>query len=135
MVKNFQVQLASFLLLCAAAPFWIWTTVIVSHIDVWGAGVLRYSIPPIVLVGVTAAVHRLLREIAHAWAISALTAGLVCIGALQLTVWLLRSLCLALLCRFHTEARHVEFDDHAVMHEAVDRGGRCHGVFEDGLPF
>ena len=48
---------------------------------------------------------------------------------------LLWSLCIGLLCRFHTEARHVQFDDHAVMHEAVDRCGGRQRVLEDLVPF
>ena len=40
-----------------------------------------------------------------------------------------------LLCGFHAEARHVQFDDHAVMHQAID--GCCcgHRILEDLVPF
>lgn len=50
-------------------------------------------------------------------------------------VWLLRRLGFGLLCRFHTETRHVQFDDHAVMHEAIDRCCGRHRILEDLVPF
>jgi hypothetical protein len=42
---------------------------------------------------------------------------------------------LILLGFLHPVARDVQFDDHAVMHQAVDRGRRHHRVFEDRFPF
>lgn len=33
--------------------------------------------------------------------------------------------CFALLCRFHTEAWHVQFYDHAVMHKAIGCYASC----------
>lgn len=38
-------------------------------------------------------------------------------------------------CCFKPVALHVELQDDAVMHEAIDCGGSGHGVFEDRLPF
>ena len=48
---------------------------------------------------------------------------------------LTRSLCFGLLCRLHTEAGNVQFDDHAVMHEAIDGRGCGHLVLEHLVPF
>ena len=42
---------------------------------------------------------------------------------------------LILLGVLHPIARNVQFDDHAMMHQAVDRGRRHHCVFEDRFPF
>jgi hypothetical protein len=42
---------------------------------------------------------------------------------------------LILLGFLHPVARDVQFDYHAVMHQAVDRCRRHHRVFEDRFPF
>ena len=41
--------------------------------------------------------------------------------------------CFALPCRFHTEARHVQFDDHAVMHKAIDCSASALSKLEIGV--
>lgn len=38
-------------------------------------------------------------------------------------------------CRFEAVAGHVEFEDDAVVDQAVDGGGRGHSILEDLLPF
>src|SRR4051812_43662278 len=35
----------------------------------------------------------------------------------------------------HAVAGYIQLDDHAVMHQPIDRGRRHHGVFKDGFPF
>ena len=44
------------------------------------------------------------------------------------------TLSFAFLGLLHPVAGDVQFQDDAVVDEAVDRGSRCHRVFEDGLP-
>jgi hypothetical protein len=52
----------------------------------------------------------------------------------SLTVGLVFCL-LFLLGVLHPVARDVQLDDHAMMHQSVDRRCRHHRVFEDRLPF
>ena len=42
---------------------------------------------------------------------------------------------LVLLGVFHAVTGNVQFDDHAMVHQAVDGSSRHHGVFEDRFPF
>ena len=42
---------------------------------------------------------------------------------------------LVLLGLLHPIARNVQLDDHAMMHQPVDRRRRHHGIFEDPFPF
>jgi hypothetical protein len=64
----------------------VWTLVVIEVFlrSDSGRGFDRYVIGPLVLCGLTAAIHRLLRPRKHAWSVSALIAG---IGALVVLAW------------------------------------------------
>ena len=64
----------------------VWTLVVIEVFlrSDSGRGFDRYVIGPLVLCGLTAAIHRLLRSRKHAWSVSALIAG---IGALVVLAW------------------------------------------------
>ena len=54
---------------------------------------------------------------------------------MELGVRLLRGLGFGLLCRFHSEAWHVQFDDHTVMDQSIDSCCCGHRILEDLIPF
>ena len=87
-MKKFQLSLGSLLLLCAAAPIWIFLIVIVSQSTGWGGNSTRFYMAPLVLTGITAAVHRLLRDHRNAWALAFLAAAVIALGSLSLAAWM-----------------------------------------------
>jgi hypothetical protein len=79
-VQRYQLSLLSFLLLCGALPIWMFLTVAVSQSHEFGWH--GFVIVPLVLVGITAAIHWLLRQYRNSWATSALLAGVIVLSAL-----------------------------------------------------
>ena len=84
-----QFSLTSLLLLLAALPLWLAMIVLLpmSH-GYYGYGLSRFAIPPLVLAGVTWALHRLFRNWRNSWAISALLAAIICSGILSFVAWI-----------------------------------------------
>jgi hypothetical protein len=83
-----QITLSTFLLLAAALPIWILLAVAVPASTGWGGNPLRFVAAPLVLCGVTVAIHRLVRNCPNPWSISALLAGVIIWGALLAVFWI-----------------------------------------------
>lgn len=79
-----QISLTSLLLLLAAVPLWLAMIVLLPMSPGFGGGLFRFAVTPLVLAGVTWALHRLLRSWRDGWAISALLAAIICFGTLSL---------------------------------------------------
>ena len=87
-MDKFQLSLSSLLLVCAAVPIWLFLIVVVPQSPGWGGSSSRFFMAPFVLIGITAAVHRLLRGRRDAWALSALVAAVISLGSLSLAAWI-----------------------------------------------
>jgi membrane protease YdiL (CAAX protease family) len=87
-MNRFQLSLSSLLLLCAAVPIWLFLIVAVPRSSGWGGSSARFFMAPIVLTGITVAVHRLVRGHRNAWALSALVAAVISLGSLTLAAWM-----------------------------------------------
>ena len=53
-----------------------------------GGSPSRFFVAPFVLAGITAAIHRLLRNYRNAWSLSALLAAVIALGSLSLVAWM-----------------------------------------------
>jgi hypothetical protein len=87
-MKRYQFSLCSWLLVGAAAPIWLVLIVTVPQSTGFGGSGTRFIMAPLVLLGITAAVHRLLRDRPSAWALSALIAAVICLGSLCFAAWM-----------------------------------------------
>jgi hypothetical protein len=76
-MREWQFSLSSLLLIAAAVPIWLWLIVFLPQGPGWGVNPIGFIVAPLVLCGVTAAIHRMLRQHRNGWAISALLAGLI----------------------------------------------------------
>lgn len=74
-MSNSRFNLAGLLIGLLAAPVWILIAIEVPLHNGFGGSSRRYAVAPIVLCGMTAAIHRLLRPRKNAWPLSALIAG------------------------------------------------------------
>ena len=81
-----QQSLFSSLLFVGAIPIWLFLIVTIPKSSAWGASTGRFLIAPIVLVGITIAIHWLLRDHRNAWAISTLLAAVIALGSISLAV-------------------------------------------------
>ena len=81
-------SLKSLLLLCGALPIWLFLIVVVPQTTGWGASTSRFFIAPVILVGITAAMHRLLCSCRDAWSLSALFAAVIALASLSLAAWM-----------------------------------------------
>ena len=88
-MERYQISLMSFLLLGGAMPIWIWLAVAIPQSTGWGGSPIRFVIAPLVLVAMTVAIHRLLRQYRDAWAISALLAAVIARSSLYAVAWML----------------------------------------------
>jgi hypothetical protein len=83
-MKRRQVNLATILLLGAALPIWLFLFVTVPFSTGWGASDFRFLAAPLVLVGTTFAVHRLVRRLPNAWGLAMLLAAVIALASLSI---------------------------------------------------
>lgn len=83
-----RLSLTTLLLVTAALPMWLFLFVSVPQSTGWGGGAFRFVAAPLVLLGITVAVHRLVRNSRAAWALSMFVAGIITMGSLVLVAWL-----------------------------------------------
>ncbi len=83
-----RVTLAEFLLWAPVAPIWLYVTFAVGSSNGWGGEPTGYFVTPLVLVGITWALHRLVRGRRCAWALSALAAPILAYLILMAIAWL-----------------------------------------------
>jgi hypothetical protein len=76
-----QITLAGLLLGAPAIPLWIYVTYVV------GSSPVGFVLPPLVLLGITIAVHRVVGSRPNAWAISALIAPILALLVLLGIAW------------------------------------------------
>jgi len=86
-MDNRRFSLSSLLLSCAGVPIWVYLIVAVPQSAGWGGSPMRFVMAPLVLTGITVAVHRLVRGYRNAWAMSAFAAAVVSLGSLSLAAW------------------------------------------------
>lgn len=79
-----KVALSTLWLLFMASPLWLVLIVVVPNSNGWGNGLDRFVMAPLILLGITVAIQRLLRGYKDAWALSALLAGIIAFAALSL---------------------------------------------------
>jgi hypothetical protein len=82
-MRPWQFSLLSLLISAAAASNWF-----VAIVDINSTGKVHPATAPMVLIGVTAAIHHLVRDKRDAWAISAFLAGVVVTASLYLAAGL-----------------------------------------------
>ena len=81
----YRLSITSVLLLCVAAPVWLYVMVIVSQ-SKSGPGAFFTLV---ILTAMTVAIHRLFRYWSNSWGLSALLAGITGIGSLYGAFWFL----------------------------------------------
>lgn len=82
------IALSTLWLLFMASPLWLVLIAVVPNSTGWGNGVHRFVMAPVVLLGITVAIQRLLVGYKDAWALSALLAGIITFAALSLAAWM-----------------------------------------------
>ena len=87
-MKELQFSLASFLLFCGAFPIWVFLIWAVADSKAFGTGPHRFLLAPYVLIGITIAVQRLLRNCPNSWSLSSLIAAVIAVGSLTLAQWM-----------------------------------------------
>ncbi len=86
-MDRWQISLVSLLLLSAALPIWMFLFVVVP--PGIGSGAYSFLVAPMVLGGITVAIHRLFRGRRDAWAFSALLAAVIAYGSLSIAgIWM-----------------------------------------------
>ena len=83
-----QISVLTLLLLVAALPIWLALVVVVPLSPGFGGGPFRFVVAPLVLGGITVAIHRLVSRFRSAWGLSALTAAVIALGSLSVAAWL-----------------------------------------------
>ena len=81
-MKHFQIDLLSYLLICWAVPLWVFLSWRIVQSAPGGPWLGGWVLTPLVLSGITAALHRLLRPFRSAWALAALLAAVIVLCAL-----------------------------------------------------
>ena len=89
-MQRYQISLMSVLLLGGGLPFWLFLIVAVPYSTGWGGSPVRFVAAPLVLSGVTVAVHRLFAKHRDGWAIAVLLAGIIALSSLSAAAWMLR---------------------------------------------
>jgi hypothetical protein len=79
---NYRISLAALMMFCAAAPLWIYLTLIVASSP--GFGPFGYVAVPLILIAATVAIARLTARSAFGVALAALIAVVVLYGSLLL---------------------------------------------------
>ena len=77
-----QFTLAAFLLWSATIPVWLCVVAMLGFGPGWGAIPGAYGVVPVALLGITVALHRILRGRPNAWAIAALLAPLIAVSSI-----------------------------------------------------
>ena len=85
-----QFSLMTMLLLSAAIPIWLFLIVALPESPGFGGSPSRFIMAPLVLGGITVAIHRLLRGHRNAWALSSLLAAVIALGSLNFAAWVAR---------------------------------------------
>ena len=83
-----KFNVASMLLIAAAAPIWIYLSVVLPQSPGFGGSPTRFLIPPIALAGIAFAVHRLFRGKRNSIAISVLLSPVIAWGVLNIASFL-----------------------------------------------
>lgn len=78
-----QLSVAALLLWAPVLPSWLYVTSVVGSGTGWGNEPVRFVFIPLALAGIAIALHRLLRGVPNAWAVSALASPFVAFLALQ----------------------------------------------------
>jgi hypothetical protein len=86
-MPSIRYSLMDLLLVAMAIPIWLHLTLILSQGRRWGSSPLRYIMAPLVLCGMTFAIHHLLRGRKNAWSLSALLAAGIALVSLSLVSW------------------------------------------------
>ena len=81
----------SVLLLGCGLPIWLALTYVAPQGPGWGGSPMKFVIPPLVLTGITVALHRLLANYRDGWATSMLLAGVIAWSSLWAMLWLARN--------------------------------------------
>jgi len=79
---NFQFSLLTFLLWVTTAALWMGCICFLGSSP--GLARVGYVLVPLVLLGMTAAIHRLFRQAKHGWLIAAMLAPITATGAILL---------------------------------------------------
>lgn len=80
------IALSTLWLLFMASPLWL--VLIIAVPANMGGGLHRFVMAPLVLLGITVAIQRLLRGYTNAWTLAALMAGTIAFAALSLSAWI-----------------------------------------------
>ena len=83
-----QISLMSVVLLGGGLGIWLALAVIVPQGTGYGDSPLRYIMAPLVLTGMTVALHKLFASRRDGWAIAVLLAGVIAWIALWVAFWL-----------------------------------------------
>lgn len=83
-----KFSLSALLIVSAAAPIWLYLIVVIPRSPGFGGGPSRFLAAPIVLTGISLALHRLLRRRTNALPIAALLSPIIALGALLVAFWL-----------------------------------------------
>jgi hypothetical protein len=87
-MEKLRFSLASAVLWTGALPIWIFLTITLPGSSGWGGASFRFVVAPVVLIGMTCAIHVLFRGRANAWAWSGLLAGIISLGSLTVAMWI-----------------------------------------------
>jgi hypothetical protein len=83
-----RITAAELLVWASVVPIWLYLTLIVGSSNGWGGEPTGYIVTPLVLAGITWALHRLVRGWQCAWALSALAAPILAFLILMVISWL-----------------------------------------------
>jgi len=87
-MERHQISVMSVLLLGCGLPIWIALALAVPQSTGWGGSPMRFVIAPLVLAGMTLALHRLFSKHRDGWAIAILLAGVIAWCSLWAALWL-----------------------------------------------
>jgi hypothetical protein len=79
-----RISLKTLLLFTAALPIWAFLAFAVPQSTGWGSSSVRFVAAPLALLGTTIAIHRLVRHVRDAWAVSMFCAAIVVLGSLAI---------------------------------------------------
>ena len=85
---RYQISVMSVLLLGSGLPIWLALTLGVPQSTGWGCNPMRFVMAPLVLTGITLALHRLFAKYRDGWAIAILLAGVIVWSSLWAVFWL-----------------------------------------------
>lgn len=85
---KFQISLMSALLLAGGLPIWLALCLMLPSSTGWGDGPTRFVITPLLLTGITIALHRLFPKHRDGWAIAILLAGMIAWSVVWGAFWI-----------------------------------------------